>query len=195
MPWPYMRIFELCVEHKSWNPLLRLFFSIFYLVYTSRDDYRDQGLISFHPNDLWFDSFTRDLGDFMRAFLAVEVPHAWGHLIFCYSLVDSSHFFNNIFLNILVFVSFLLIRPFLLDQTTLPFPWRGNNEGKPTFLVPRDWLQIRVSPWQGAPYQGKEEANWYLRHREWDHPGRKKIDFWWERSLRVFFLDICDCIF
>src|SRR4051812_13318625 len=38
--WDYMRVFHLCIEHKSCKPLLILFFNLLYLVCTSHYNYR-----------------------------------------------------------------------------------------------------------------------------------------------------------
>lgn len=74
MFWAYTRVFQLCGEHKSLNPSLRLFSNIFYLVHTSWEDYCNQGLISFHTDNPWFGHLTMDLRYFLGHFLLVK-PH------------------------------------------------------------------------------------------------------------------------
>lgn len=96
-----MRVFQLCAKHKSYKSSLWIFSNIFYLVRTSQDNYRDQGLASFHMDDPQLEYFTRDLGNFMEPFLLVKPCMLETHLSFCYFLDESSHLCKGTFLKYL----------------------------------------------------------------------------------------------
>lgn len=59
--WAYVRIFQLCVEHKSRKHSLRLFFDIFHPKRSSKDNFQNQRLICLYPVNLWFDPFATTL--------------------------------------------------------------------------------------------------------------------------------------
>lgn len=88
--WGYIRVIQLCAKHKSWKPSLSLCFVIFYLRRTSMHNFRNQGLIYFHPGNHWFDTFTHDYGDFLGRFLLENPLTLTYHSIFCYLLAGSS---------------------------------------------------------------------------------------------------------
>lgn len=46
--WMYIRVFQLCVEHKSWKLSLSFFSYLFYLRRTSHDNFYNPRLIYFH---------------------------------------------------------------------------------------------------------------------------------------------------
>lgn len=66
--WVYLRVFQLCVEHKSCKPPISLFFDLFRSRCTSPNNFRNQGLLCLHLVVSWFDPFTLDEGDFLRHF-------------------------------------------------------------------------------------------------------------------------------
>lgn len=104
-----------------------MFFNIFYLVLTSRDDYRDQSLISFHTNDPWFKYFTWDWDDFMERFLLVMPRTPDTHLTFCYSFVESSSFYKCMFLKCWYtrYIVVQLYRPRMsLMNSSMVFHWK-----------------------------------------------------------------------
>lgn len=87
----YMRIFQLCVNHKSWKSSLGLFLNMFHLKCSSPNNLRDQGLISLYPKNSWFDPFTQDSGDFMGNCLLVRPLTLEVHLTLFYSLIEYSY--------------------------------------------------------------------------------------------------------
>lgn len=81
----YIKVFQLCVEHKSWKSSVELFFDIFHVAFTSQDDARDQGLIFLFPWVPWFSFFTNDRGNFLKCFKFVKHVTPEAHLAFCLS--------------------------------------------------------------------------------------------------------------
>lgn len=73
-------------------------FNLFYLVFISQDDYHDPRLTSFHPDDPWFNHFTRNWGNFMRSFLLVKPLTLEDHITFYDSLVESYFFYKGMIL-------------------------------------------------------------------------------------------------
>lgn len=85
--WAYIKVFQLCADHKSGKFSLSLSFDLFHLRRTSMDNFRNQGVIYFHLFNLWFDPFTLDRGDFLEQFLLVKPTHPHSISFFVTSLL------------------------------------------------------------------------------------------------------------
>lgn len=81
----YMKVSQLIIEHKYRAPSIELFFNLFYVAYTSRDDAWDHRLIFLRPNFSWFDHFTNDWGKFLERFMLVKPITPEAHFEFCLS--------------------------------------------------------------------------------------------------------------
>lgn len=147
-----MKAFLFCVEHKSWKPFLGIFFDLFYMVHTSQDGTRDHWYITFHPDDPWFNPFTKDGGNLLRRFLLVKTLTPQAYLAIFYSMTETSCFYKIRFLKYLSWHHLHHIVNSYHVKLGLLSPRRGNDVGGFTFLVSRTWLLSRRKKYRSASH-------------------------------------------